>query len=110
MLRDGSGGQLNTLRTQVPAAAVKMGLVIDPAAPPTSGPGVRTVHMSYGGSESSLSNYDYGRVINIVWDLIIEGVLRPGLGDGNNNDLPWFHITERGKAVLKDGPQSPYDP
>ena len=36
--------------------------------------------------------------------------MRPGLFDGTNNDLPWFHVTEYGKAVLNGLPQTPYDP
>jgi len=57
-----------------------------------------------------LSYEDKARVQNILWDLIIEGILRPGLHDGVNNNLPFFHVTQYGKIVLKDGPTSPYDP
>ncbi len=48
------------------------------------------------------------RVYDIVWDLIIEGVLRPG-----NKKLeftfPHIHLTEYGETVLKDA-NTPYDP
>lgn len=108
-LRESSGGQFNDLRRQVPAVAMKLGLMTDPNGPPATG-GPRLIRMGYSGSEIVLSNYDYGRVQSILWDLIIEGIVRPGLGDGMNNELPFFHVTERGKAALKDGPQSPYDP
>ena len=49
-------------------------------------------------------------VNEILWDLIIEGVLRPGLGDGMNSDLPFLHVTERGKTVVGGQPETPYDP
>jgi hypothetical protein len=58
----------------------------------------------------TLSRHDQARVQNILWDLIIEGIVRPGSFDGVNNNLPFFHVTEYGRAVLKDGPASPYDP
>lgn len=60
--------------------------------------------------EHPLSNKDEARVQNIVWDLIVEGVIRPGLGDGMNPDLPFFHLTDYGLKIVKDVPQSPYDP
>ena len=57
-----------------------------------------------------LSKADQARTQNILWDLIIEGILRPGLNDGQNNNLPFFHVTKYGKAILQDGSASPYDP
>ena len=35
-------------------------------------------------------------VWSIVWDLIIEGILRPGNGTGEPFELPHIHITEYG--------------
>ena len=110
MLRGAGGGQLNDLNTAVPAVAMKMGLMADPAGPPQNTGGVRMIHHGYSGSSVTLSGPDYGRVRNIFWDLVIEGILRPGLADGMNNDLPFFHVTEWGKVALKDGPTTPYDP
>lgn len=46
---------------------------------------------------------------DIFWDLMIEGIVRPGLGDSINNDLPWYHVSEYGKKVINTEPQ-PYDP
>ena len=46
---------------------------------------------------------------DIVWDLIIEGILRPGLGDSLNNGLGWYHISDYGKHVLGDPLPQPYD-
>jgi hypothetical protein len=56
-----------------------------------------------------LSRADKARVIETIWDLIIEGVLRPG-----NNELemslPHLHLTTYGKEVLTNGPATPHDP
>jgi hypothetical protein len=48
---------------------------------------------------------------DIVWDLIIEGVLRPGRndGDGNERNLPFIHLTDFGAKRLDD-PSTPLDP
>ena len=64
----------------------------------------------WGGDSSGLSYQDKGRVQSIFWDLIIEGVIRPGLADGVNDKYPFFHVTERGEQVIKEGATSPYDP
>ena len=61
-------------------------------------------------SNDSLERSDCARVQNILWDLIIEGIIRPGLNDGTNNDLPFFHVTEKGKEILNSGISTPYDP
>lgn len=57
-----------------------------------------------------LSARDYARAQSVFWDLLIEGVVRPGLHDGMNNDLPFFHVTDYGKEAVKGGAASPYDP
>ena len=61
-------------------------------------------------SNHALERIDCARVQNILWDLIIEGIIRPGLNDGTNNDLPFFHVTEKGDEVLRNGTATPYDP
>ena len=48
-------------------------------------------------------------VADIVWDLIIEGILRPGAGNDQTFDLPRFHLTHYGKTALKDC-LTPHDP
>ncbi len=52
---------------------------------------------------------DATRVQEILWDLIIEGIIRPGR-DGMNTDLPDFHVTGYGLKVVNDVSYSPYDP
>jgi hypothetical protein len=39
-----------------------------------------------------------------------QGIIRPGLNDGINNQLSHYHVTEFGKEKLKGGAASPYDP
>lgn len=108
-LSQAGGGQLNNLRTAIASLAIKQGHVADPSAQRHGAFGMQPI--SYSGYGSTLlSGKDYGRVQSIIWDLIIEGVVRPGLNDGSNNDLPFFHVTDFGKQRLKDGPKSPYDP
>jgi hypothetical protein len=82
------------------AAAVKEGIVPNPYA---GRPG------SWG--TPSLSPRDAARAQDVLWDLIIEGVIRPGLGQNDMNaDLPFFHLTEMGKAAVAGTAASPYDP
>jgi hypothetical protein len=89
------------LRTGIPRVAQQRGVL-----PERQGGG-----LGYRGRDDSyLSDRDYGRVQDILWDLIIEGIVRPGLGDGANDSFPFFHVTEWGKAKLTAGHDSPYDP
>jgi len=58
-----------------------------------------------------MDNRDVARVDDIFWDLLIEGIIRPGLGQGTgNHELPSFHVTEYGKDQIKHGTGSPHDP
>jgi hypothetical protein len=47
-------------------------------------------------------------VWEIIWDLIIEGILRPGHGH-QAHELPYIHVTTFGKQAI-EGSASPYDP
>lgn len=64
----------------------------------------------YSNGNVHLEKNDIARVQNILWDLIIEGIIRPGLADGNNNDFPFFHVTEKGESILSSETVTPYDP
>jgi hypothetical protein len=59
-----------------------------------------------------LSNEGNFLVRDEVWDLILEGILKPGLPPGNllGDNLPHFHLTERGKKLIEEGVVTPYDP
>jgi hypothetical protein len=51
------------------------------------------------------------RVHSIFWDLLIEGIIRPGINDGVNLNLPHYHVTEWGQQVVAAGSEAtPYDP
>lgn len=91
------GGGIDSMVAQ---QAVTEGFVPDPAA--------RSGTMTL--QQYSLTRQDRARVQNILWDLIIEGVIRPGQGDGINNNLPHFHVTDYGRRVLSGEPPTPYDP
>lgn len=56
---------------------------------------------------------DYRRLAflahEVCWELIIQGVLSPGLNASNPN-LPFFHITDYGKKVLEADKYVPHDP
>ena len=100
-LRYSASGQITNLYSSIATLAVQKGI-----AP-----------VSYLQSSTRYSNPSYELaqkyktwVEDIIWDLIIEGIVRPGLGDGINNGLPWYHISEYGKAVIKTQPSQPYDP
>ena len=45
----------------------------------------------------------------VVWQLLIEGVLAPGSNSANPN-LPWFHLTPLGRSVLESQGPNPFDP
>jgi hypothetical protein len=61
----------------------------------TVGPGLTSF------SEPRLSNSDETDLQEVVWDLIVERVLTPGL-DAMNPQWPWLRMTERGRRVAKE--------
>jgi hypothetical protein len=46
---------------------------------------------------------------DLVWDLIVEGVLRPGSGSDTSTQFPVIHLTAFGAAAIS-GATTPYDP
>lgn len=97
-------GELHALRRAIFATAKASGLTTDPQNPASPG---RPAHALP--TEGMLSDRDYRRIRDIFWDLLIEGIVRPGMSNGNS-DLPDFHVTDWGKAKLNSAAQSPYDP
>jgi len=57
-----------------------------------------------------LNQQDVNRVQDIFWDLLIEGIIRPGGNDFKSPELPFYHITEYGQHVLAGNRPTPYDP
>lgn len=45
----------------------------------------------------------------VFWELVIEGILAPGI-DSSNLNLPWFHVTRYGQNVVQSGTANPHDP
>jgi hypothetical protein len=95
-----SQGQITSFHLHIARLFIQRGIVPDPA---NSGAFNRP-------SQYELSPKHKSWIEDIIWDLIIEGVVRPGLGDTINNGLPWYHVSEYGKTVLGNNPPQPYDP
>jgi hypothetical protein len=47
-------------------------------------------------------------VKEVIWRLMVEGILAPGLNSPNPN-MPWFHLTEFGNRVINSSEPNPYD-
>lgn len=47
--------------------------------------------------------------LDVLWELMIQGVIAPGLNTLNPN-LPFFHITEYGATVISEQKYMPHDP
>jgi hypothetical protein len=60
-------------------------------------------------NEPALSPAQVNLSCDIVWDLIVEGVLRPGHPLNSPPAPNHFHVTERGRGFLTSGSLSPYD-
>lgn len=100
-LGSSGGGQVTSLYTNMARLVVQRGIAPDPYA--NSG----TTYMN---PQYEIPQKYKSWIEDIIWDLIIEGIVRPGLGDGLNNGLPWYHVSEYGRAVLGNNPPQPYDP
>jgi hypothetical protein len=58
----------------------------------------------------SLARKKFLNLVNeVIWELIIQRVLNPGIDTGNP-DLPFFRITDYGRKVLEAKEFLPYDP
>ena len=53
---------------------------------------------------------DGGKVVEIVWDLLIQGVLAPGHGGAHVQSSSFFHVTPYGRECLAAGDVIPQDP
>ncbi len=64
------------------------------------------IHPSDAGNALALSNRDFLRCSDRLWELLNVGVLAPGL-NRDNPGLPWVHVTEYGRKILEADP-NPY--
>lgn len=97
-LKSSSTGQITSLYPNVALLVVQKGIVENPA-------GANFLNPTY-----ELPRKYKTWIEDILWDLITEGLVRPGLGDGLNQGLPWYHVSEYGKSVLTAQSPQPYDP
>src|ERR1039458_3024960 len=102
--------QVTGLYNVVAGLAAKRGMTHKPITTNSNAFGPRSVLTGYLDSEVRLADKDKARVQSILWDLIVEGIVRPGLNDGMNDGWPFYHVTEFGQHVLGGRPPSAYDP
>ncbi|OYQ62878.1 hypothetical protein B9G53_19725 [Pseudanabaena sp. SR411] len=91
-------GQVTSLYIHVARLAIREGIATDPFA-----------NSGYMNPQHELEQKYNEWIDDIVWDLIIEGIVRPGQGSGIYT-LPHYHISEYGKRVLQELSPQPYDP
>ncbi len=48
------------------------------------------------------------KVHEIIWELLVQGILAPGI-NASNLDLPYLHVTDHGLKVLQGNQAMPYD-
>ena len=53
---------------------------------------------------------DGGKVVEIIWDLLIQGILAPGQGGVYVQSSSFFHVTPYGRECLQAGEVIPQDP
>lgn len=61
------------------------------------------------GGRLDLNRKDRFKVIEILWEFILQRIISPGIDDMNFK-LPWIHITDFGKKFLSDEKVLPQDP
>jgi hypothetical protein len=53
--------------------------------------------------------YDYLKLRDIMWELLIQGIIAPGF-DNSNLNLPFIHVTEYGMKCIETNTILPHDP
>ena len=56
-----------------------------------------------------LTELDRERIREMFWELVVHGVVIPGMND-NNPAWPWFRVTEHGRRILGESDATPHDP
>jgi hypothetical protein len=57
----------------------------------------------------TLTSWIEDEVREVVWELAFQGIIVPGIDNGQQASLPWFKITEWGKQCLEKGEYLPFD-
>ena len=92
-------GQLNTLRSSVFTLAAKQDLLAkEQPVNPAMG-----IPITFG--QHSLCDVDFGRLVDVVWELVLEGILCPGQREPTSMsqdsfNLPFYHLTEKGSRTF----------
>ena len=64
---------------------------------------------SYSGGRDYLARGDETVINEVIWSLIVQGILVPGLDDPNST-LPFIRLTEYGKRCVEEDRVLPHDP
>src|SRR5262245_3178620 len=64
---------------------------------------------SYQGGRQFLQPGDETLLLEVIWSLIIQGILVPGTNDTNPN-LPFIRLTEYGQRCVREERLLPHDP
>lgn len=67
------------------------------------------LRMALGNKDIGFRSHDNLHLTEVVWELLMQGVLAPGF-NSSNEWLPWIHLTDRGEAYLAGEGISPLDP
>jgi hypothetical protein len=67
------------------------------------------LHQSYQGGRQFLNQDEETLVTEVIWSLIIQGVLVPGLNAANPN-FPFIRLTEYGRQCVEENRLLPHDP
>jgi hypothetical protein len=57
----------------------------------------------------TITSWIADEVREVVWELAFQGIIVPGIDNGQQASLPWFKITEWGKRCLEKGEYLPFD-
>ena len=53
---------------------------------------------------------DGRKLVEVIWDLLVQGILAPGMGSIHIQSSVFFHVTEYGRQCLEAGEVVPHDP
>jgi hypothetical protein len=99
------GGWQLTTRMQGGVGTIAASLGLIPKSPQA---GWTTPDTRFGLPVVPLQGGDWTQAVDVIWQMIAEGILRPGTADGHEG-LPHLSPTRYGMKVIQDA-LSPYDP
>ena len=66
-------------------------------------------NLGFGDGRQFLDEDDKTLILEVIWSLIVQGILVPGLNDANQG-WPFLRLTEYGRQCVKQGYILPHDP